>query len=214
MASASAHSELSQPTTLLAHPSPAPAELARHAALPATGFSTVKSSTVCVGAAYKLSSDARTLRRLKGTLPILVAGNALNLVNPQTQTPLQSFTLSSAETASSAPLTLLRSVGGGKSIRTTYVGIDSHTRVKAGRAAVTATHQLWAYVEELSAKGKESAEVQVKKEALSLSQPVRLIHALADGRLVVTHPDDSLSYTGSHPRGQSSSAPSDSQAGS
>ena len=200
MASASAPSELSQPITLLTHPSAAPAELARHAALPATGFSTIKTSTVCVGSAYKLSSDARALRRLKGTLPILVAGNALNLINPQSQTPIQSFTLSSAETASSAPLTLLRSLGAGRSLRTTFIGIESHTRAKSGRAAVTATHQLWAYVEELSAKGKESAsEVQVKKEALSLDKPVRLIHALGDGRLVLTHPDDSLTIVASSP---------------
>ncbi|KAJ1022467.1 hypothetical protein NDA16_003456 [Ustilago loliicola] len=199
MASASALPELSQPTTLLAHPSPAPAQLARHAALPATSFSTTKHSTLCVGASYKLSSDSRALRRLKGTLPILVAGNALNLVNPQTQTPIQSFTLSSAETASCAPLTLLRSIGGGRSLRTTYVGIESHTRAKSASAAVTATHELRAYVEELSAKGKESAEVQVNKESLSLSQPVRLIHALGDGRIILTHPDDSLSIISSSP---------------
>ncbi|SPO27607.1 uncharacterized protein UTRI_04360_B [Ustilago trichophora] len=199
MASVSAPPELSLPTTLLTHPSPAPAELARHAALPATTFSTTKVSTVSVGAAYKLSSDARALRRLKGTLPILVAGNALNLVNPQTQTPIQSFTLSSAEAASSAPLTLLRSLGQARSLRTTYIGIQSHIRAKSGSAAVTATHQLCAYVEELSAKGKESAEVQVKKEALSLDKPVSLIHALGDGRLVLTHPDDSLTIVASSP---------------
>lgn len=200
MASASASPELSQPTTLLAHPTSAPAELARHATLSASTFSTSKSSSISVGAAYKLSSDARSLRRLKGTLPILVAGHALNLVNPQTQTPIQSFTLSSAETASSAPLTLLRSLDGGRSLRTTYIGIESHTRAKTGRGAVTATHQLWAFVEELSAKGKESSvEAQVKKEVLSLSKPVRLIHALADGRLVITHPNDSLSVVASPP---------------
>ncbi|SPO32616.1 uncharacterized protein UTRI_04360 [Ustilago trichophora] len=199
MASVSAPPELSLPTTLLTHLSPAPAELARHASLPATTFSTTKVSAVSVGAAYKLSSDARALRRLKGTLPILVAGNALNLVNPQTQTPIQSFSISSAETASSAPLTLLRSLGQGRSLRTTYIGIESHTRAKSGRAAVTATHQLWAYVEELSAKGKESAKVQVKKEALSLDKPVSLIHALGDGRLVLTHPDDSLTIVASSP---------------
>ncbi|CDR87270.1 uncharacterized protein SPSC_00396 [Sporisorium scitamineum] len=199
MASASAIPELSQPSTLLTHPSPAAADLARHATLPATAFSTTKTSTISVGAAYKLSSDARVLRRLKGTLPILVAGHALNLVNPQTQTPIQSFTLSSAEIASSAPLTLLCSIGGGRSLRTTYVGVESHTRAKSGRAAVVATHQLCAFVEELSSKGKESAEVQVKKELLSVSKPIRIIHALGDGRLVLTHPDDSLTVVGSSP---------------
>ncbi|GAK65612.1 uncharacterized protein PAN0_009c3830 [Moesziomyces antarcticus] len=199
MASASAHPELSQPVSLLAHPSAAPAELARHAALPATGFSSTKCSTVSTGAAYKLSSDARTLRRLKGTLPILVAANALNLVNPQTQTPIQSFTLSSADTASSAPLTLLSSLGAGRSLRTTYVGIESHKRSKSGRAAVAASHELWAFVEELSAKSKENAEVQFKKEVLPLDKPVRLIHPLSDGRLVLTHPDDSLTLVSSSP---------------
>lgn len=199
MASASAPPELSQPATLLTHPTPTQADLARYAALPATGFSTTKASTVCVGTAYKLSSDARALRRLKGTLPILVAGSALNLVNPQTQTPIQSFTLSSAETASSAPLTLLRPLGNGRSLRTTYVGINSHTRAKPDSTAVTATHQLCAYVEELSAKGKESAEIQVRKESLLLPKPVRLIHALGDGRLVITHPDASLTIVSASP---------------
>ncbi|GAC73134.1 hypothetical protein PANT_8d00082 [Moesziomyces antarcticus T-34] len=199
MASASAHPELSQPVSLLAHPSAAPAELARHAALPATGFSSMKCSTVSTGAAYKLSSDARTLRRLKGTLPILVAANALNLVNPQTQTPIQSFTLSSADTASSAPLTLLSSLGAGRSLRTTYIGIESHKRSKSGRATVAASHELWAFVEELSAKGKENAEVQFKKQVLLLDKPIRLIHPLSDGRLVLTHPDDSLTLVSSSP---------------
>ncbi|SNX85957.1 uncharacterized protein MEPE_04666 [Melanopsichium pennsylvanicum] len=199
MASMSVSPELSQPTTLLTHPASTPAELARHAALSATGFSTTKVSNISIGTAFKLSSDARVLRRLKGTLPILVAGNALNLINPQNQTPIQSFALSSAETASSAPLTLLRSLGNGRSLRTTYVGIESHTRTKSGRAAVTATHQLWAYIEELSAKGKESVGVQVKKESLFLDKPIRLIHAFCDGRLVLTHVDDSLTIVDSSP---------------
>ncbi|EST09493.2 hypothetical protein PSEUBRA_000707 [Kalmanozyma brasiliensis GHG001] len=199
MASVSAQPELAQPSTLLTHPTPAAADLARHATLPATGFSTTKTSSVSVGAAYKLSSDTRMLRRLKGTLPILIAGHALNLVNPQTQTPLQSFTLSSAEIASSAPLTLLRSLGAGRTLRTTYVGIESHARAKSGRGLVTATHHLYAYVEELSAKGKEFAEVQVKKESLSVSRPIRLIHALGDGRLVLTHSDDTLTIVASSP---------------
>ncbi|SJX63712.1 uncharacterized protein SRS1_14462 [Sporisorium reilianum f. sp. reilianum] len=200
MASASAAPpELSQPSTLLMHPSLAAADLARHAALPATPFSTTKTSTLSVGAAYKLSSDARLLRRLKGTLPVLVAGHALNLVNPQTQTPIQSFTLSSAELASSAPLTLLRSIGGGRSLRTTYIGIESHTRATSGRAAVVETHRLCAFVEQLSPKGKESAEVQVNKESLPVSKPIRLIHALGDGRLVLTHPDDSLTLVACSP---------------
>lgn len=159
----------------------------------------MKCSTISTGAAYKLSSDARTLRRLKGTLPILVAANALNLVNPQTQTPIQSFTLSSADTASSAPLTLLSSLGAGRSLRTTYVGIESHKRSKSGRATVAASHELWAFVEELSAKGKENAEVQFKKQVLPLDKPVRLIHPLSDGRLVLTHPDDSLTLVSSSP---------------
>ncbi|KAJ9479973.1 hypothetical protein PHBOTO_003734 [Pseudozyma hubeiensis] len=197
MASASAAPELSQPSTLLTHPTLAAADLARNATLPATGFSTTKTSTISVGSAYKLSSDARSLRRLKGTLPVFVAGHALNLINPQLQTPIQSFSLSSAEIASCAPLTLLRSLGSGRSIRTTFIGIESHTRVKSGRAAVTATHQLWAYVEHLSAKGKENAEVEVKKESLSVSKPIRLIHALGDGRLVLTHSDDSLTIVSS-----------------
>ncbi|TKY84543.1 hypothetical protein EX895_006445 [Sporisorium graminicola] len=199
MASASATPELAQPSTLLTHPALAAADLARHATLPATAFSTTKTSTVCVGAAYKLSSDTRVLRRLKGTLPILVAGHALNLVNPLTQTPIQSFTLSSAEIASSAPLTLLRSLGEGRSLRTTYVGIESHARIQSVRAAVVATHQLCAFVEEISAKGKESAEVQVKKEVLAVSKPIRLVHALGDGRLVLTHTDDSLTVIASSP---------------
>ncbi|GAC93837.1 hypothetical protein PHSY_001402 [Pseudozyma hubeiensis SY62] len=199
MASASVMPELSQPSTLLTHPTLAAADLARNATLPATGFSTTKTSTISVGSAYKLSPDARSLRRLKGTLPLLVAGNALNLINPQSQTPIQSFSLSSAEIASCAPLTLLRSIGSGRSIRTTFIGIESHTRAKSGRAAITATHQLWAYVEHLSAKGKESAEVEVKKESLSVSKPIRLIHALGDGRLVLTHSDDSLTLVSSSP---------------
>ncbi|KAJ1035323.1 hypothetical protein NDA13_000743 [Ustilago tritici] len=199
MASASALPELSQPTTLVSHPSPVPAELARHAALAATAFSTTKHSTISVGESYKISSDSRALRRLKGTLPIILAGNALNLVNPETQAHIQSFPLSSAEVASCAPLTLLRSIPGGPCLRTTYVAIQSHTRAKSRTAAVTATHELRAYVEQLSAKGKESVEVHVRKESLSLSQPVRLIHALGDGRLILTHPDDSLSILASFP---------------
>lgn len=186
-------------TTLVSHPSPVPAELARHAALAATAFSTTKHSTVSVGESYKISSDSRALRRLKGTLPIILAGNALSLINPETQAHIQSFRLSSAEVASCAPLTLLRSIPGGPCLRTTYVAIQSHTRAKSRTAAVTASHELRAYVEQLSAKGKESAEVHVRKESLSLSQPVRLIHALGDGRLILTHPDDSLSILASFP---------------
>ncbi|KAJ1579396.1 hypothetical protein NDA11_005527 [Ustilago hordei] len=199
MASGSALAELWQPTTLVSHPSPVPAELARHAALAATAFSTTKNSTVSVGESYKISSDSRALRRVKGPLPIILAGNALNLVQPESQRLIQSFPLSSAEVASCAPLTLLRSIPGSPCLRTTYVAIQSHTPAKSRTAAVTATHQLRAYVEQLSAKGKESVEVHVRKESLSLSQPVRLIHALADGRLVLTHPDDSLSILASFP---------------
>lgn len=199
MASGSALPELSQPTTLVSHPSPVAAELARHAALAATAFSTRKNSTVSVGESYKISSDCRALRRVKGPLPIILAGNALNLVQPETQRHIQSFPLSSAEVASCAPLTLLRSIPGGPCLRTTYVAIHSHTPAKSRTAVVTATHELRAYVEQLSAKGKEGVEVHVRKESLSLSQPVRLIHALADGRLVLTHPDDSLSILASFP---------------
>ncbi|KAI3485941.1 hypothetical protein L1887_50595 [Cichorium endivia] len=171
MASASAHPELSQPVSLLAHPSAAPAELARHAALPATGFSSMKCSTVSTGAAYKLSR-----RRPSRASPSL----------PPTQ-------------LRSAPLTLLSSLGAGRSLRTTYVGIESHKRSKSGRATVAASHELWAFVEELSAKGKENAEVQFKKQVLPLDKPVRLIHPLSDGRLVLTHPDDSLTLVSSSP---------------
>ncbi|KAJ1022773.1 hypothetical protein NDA18_005107 [Ustilago nuda] len=199
MASGSALTELSQPTTLVSHPRPVPAELARHAALAATAFSTRKNSTVSVGESYKISSDSRALRRVKGPLPIILAGNALNLVQPESQRLIQSFPLSSAEVASCAPLTLLRSSPGSPCLRTTYVAIQSHTPAKSRTVAVTATHQLRVYVEQLSAKGKESVEAHVRKESLSLSQPVRLIHALADGRLVLTHPDDSLSILASFP---------------
>ncbi|KIS68377.1 uncharacterized protein UMAG_03471 [Mycosarcoma maydis] len=192
MASASAPPELSQPSTLLTHPTPAAADLARYVTLPATPFATAKTSTISVGSAYKLSSDARSLRRLKATLPILIAGHALNLVNPQTQTPIQSFTLSSAEIASSPPLTLLRALSARRSLRTTYIGIQSYSRAKSGDAALTATHHLCAYIEQLSAKGKESAKVDVNKVLLSVNKPIRLIHALGDGRLVLTHSDDSL----------------------
>ncbi|PWY98227.1 hypothetical protein BCV70DRAFT_202015 [Testicularia cyperi] len=201
--------DLQQPTTLLSHPISSNTELTSHAVPVSNHAATAKRSLVSVGSAYKLAADGRTLRRLKGTLPILVRGHAVSLVNPQTQTPIQSFTLATTDAPVTAPLTLLRPLGGGRSLRTTYIALKPQPA--ASRTSSTSTSssshvslsnsaasEIRVFVEELSAKGKETAQISFRTESLVVEGAVQLIQPLSDGRLMLSHSDDSLTIL-SHP---------------
>ncbi|KAN0060762.1 hypothetical protein ACQY0O_007420 [Thecaphora frezii] len=71
---------LQLPTSFVSHPLAAAG--ARHLDdLPSLASSSVRRSQASVGAAYKLSGDGRSVRRLKGVLPITVQGQSVTLIN-------------------------------------------------------------------------------------------------------------------------------------
>ncbi|EPQ30118.1 uncharacterized protein PFL1_02235 [Pseudozyma flocculosa PF-1] len=185
---------LQLPTNLVSHP--LAASSAHHVGpLPTLASSSARRSQAAIGASYKLSSDGRSVRRLKGILPVAIAGQSVSLINPLTQTPVQSFTLSPSDQICTAPLVVLRPRSGNRSLRTTYFGV----RTKASSAASTVSPsdepvkaEVWAFTEELSTKGKGTADGAVRKEVALVEGSVSLLHVLCSGHLVATLSDGSL----------------------
>ncbi|PWN53505.1 hypothetical protein IE53DRAFT_383982 [Violaceomyces palustris] len=180
--------DLQLPVTLASTPVAASAPSSSYQPLQTTFSSSTRSSQCSIGSAYKVSSD-RSVRRLKGALPLLAKGQGITLINPANQTPNQSYTLSPSEQPCTPPLLVLRSRSAIAShLRTTYVGLLSGTA--SGQDSVRT--EIWAYTEELSAKGKGIDEGTVRKESIAIPGHVRALHPVGSGEILAYHTDGAV----------------------
>ncbi|CAO1617230.1 unnamed protein product [Sympodiomycopsis kandeliae] len=191
------HPSLSAPV-LLGSYSPAPAHSRAHSSLVQTqSSSSSRQSFTSLGEVVRISSGS--VRRARGLVATVAAGQSVTLYETSTHTALQSFPLAQNVQPCTPPLTVIRSWGSTKqTIRTTYLGV-------AGQDASAQT-EIWAWsevTENHSSRRDGDEQASSRSPANPSSTPHRAttpcngkitsLHPLASGEVLLRSDEGSLS---------------------